>query len=300
MIMTALLALIKRNIKLFFKDKGLFFAAMIVPMILLLLYATFLAGIYDDTFRAAFPEGIAVDEALVGGTVAGQMFASVLAVCSVTVAFCSNVVMVQDRYTGVRKDLTATPVKKSVLAVAYYVAAFAVTLIINFVAFGASLIYVACVGWYLSFADAVFIMLDVVLLSLFGTALSSVIHAFLSTHGQVSAVSTVVSAGYGFLCGAYMPLSQFAVGLRNTLMFFPGTYGTSLVKNHALRGVFEEMLRLGFPPEAVDGIKKSVDCSPEFFGQTVPLPVEVAVLAGAVALLLGAYVLINVLRKNRA
>ena len=34
--------LIRRNIKLFFKDKGLFFAALVTPLILLLLFVTFL------------------------------------------------------------------------------------------------------------------------------------------------------------------------------------------------------------------------------------------------------------------
>ena len=33
-------ALMKRNVKLFFKDKGTFFTSLITPMILLVLYAT--------------------------------------------------------------------------------------------------------------------------------------------------------------------------------------------------------------------------------------------------------------------
>ena len=40
-----ILTLTKRNIKLFFKDKGMFFTSLITPVILLVLYATFLAGI---------------------------------------------------------------------------------------------------------------------------------------------------------------------------------------------------------------------------------------------------------------
>ena len=38
-------ALIKRNVKMFFKDKGTFFTALITPMILLVLYATFLNNV---------------------------------------------------------------------------------------------------------------------------------------------------------------------------------------------------------------------------------------------------------------
>ena len=38
--MTQTMALIRRNTKLFFKDKGMLFTAMITPCILLVLYAT--------------------------------------------------------------------------------------------------------------------------------------------------------------------------------------------------------------------------------------------------------------------
>ena len=54
--MNTSLILIKRNIKLFFKDKGMFFTALITPMILLVLYATFLGNVYHDTFTSNLPD----------------------------------------------------------------------------------------------------------------------------------------------------------------------------------------------------------------------------------------------------
>ena len=44
------LMLTKRNIKLFFKDKGMFFTALVNPIILLGLYAIFLGDVYRDAF----------------------------------------------------------------------------------------------------------------------------------------------------------------------------------------------------------------------------------------------------------
>ena len=40
--MKTIAALIKRNVKMYFKDKGMFFSSLITPVILLVLYATFL------------------------------------------------------------------------------------------------------------------------------------------------------------------------------------------------------------------------------------------------------------------
>ena len=109
--MRTLGVLIKRNIKLFFKDKGMFFTSLITPMILLVLYVTFLENVYVDSIRSALPEGIELSEKLVSGFAGGQLISSILAVSCVTVAFCSNMLMVQDKANGSIGDFRVTPVK---------------------------------------------------------------------------------------------------------------------------------------------------------------------------------------------
>lgn len=295
--MKTFLALTKRHIKVFFKDKGLFFSSLITPIILLILYATFLAKVYKDSFIQSCQ--IPIDEKIIDGTVAAQLFSSLLAVSCVTVAFCSNLIMIQDKVNGVRSDFIVSPAKKSSMALSYFTASLLSTLIVSFTATIACFIYILIKGcWYMSFADVMLIIADVVLLTTFGTALSSIVNVFLTTNGQASAVGTIVSAGYGFLCGAYMPISSFGSGLQNVLMFFPGTYGTSLIRNHALKGVFAEMESVGFPPETMNGIKASIDCRLSFFGTNVEQWVMYLVLIGSVVLLIGIYVLLNVLKRN--
>lgn len=291
--MTGLFSMFSRDCKLFFKDKAMFFTSLITPLILLVLYATFLANVYKDSFMSAMPEGFKVSEKLIDATVGGELFSSLLAVCCVTVAFCSNMLMVSDKVTGARKDFDVTPVKNSTLALGYYSAAAFSTLIICVLASAACFAYLAAVGWYLTVSDVLCLLLDIVLLVLFGTALSSVINFFLSTQGQISAVGTIVSAGYGFICGAYMPISQFSKGLQRVISFLPGTYGTSLIRNHALRGVFEEMAATGFPKEVVEGIKDSIDCNLYFFDNKVELSAMYAIVAVSAAALIGIYILIN-------
>ncbi len=295
--MSALHALVKRNTKLFFKDKGMFFTSLITPVILLVLYGSFLGGVYEDTFRGVLEGfGAPVSDRLLGGCVGGELASSLLAVCCVTVAFCSNMLMVQDKVSGARHDLTITPVRSGTLALGYYIATLLSTLLVCYVATGVCLLYLSKVGWYLTGGDVLCLLLDVLLLVLFGTALSSIINHFLSSQGQISAVGTIVSAGYGFLCGAYMPISQFSEGLQKLISFLPGTYGTSLLRNHALRGVFGEMEAQGFPAEAVETIRDAVDCNLYFFGDRVEPGAMYAVLGGAVVVLIAVYVLLNVLR----
>ena len=128
--------LIKRNVKLFFKDKGMFFTSLITPAILLVLYAAFLGNIYRDNFTAALTESFSVSSGIVEGLVGSQLISSILSVSCVTVAFCSNFLMVQDKANGTIRDFRISPVKSGVLSIGYYAATLFSTLIICFAAMG--------------------------------------------------------------------------------------------------------------------------------------------------------------------
>ena len=298
--MTKLIALTKRNTKLYFKDKGMFISSLITPMILLVLYATFLKKIYDDSFRSALEAaGASISDSVLNGCVGGQLIASLLAVSCVTVAFCSNLLMIKDKTGGARHDLTIAPVRFGTLGLSYYLSTLASTLIISLSATAVCLLYLARVGWYMTAADIALMVLDVFLMTMFGTALSSCINFFLSTDGQASAVGTIVSAGYGFICGAYMPISNFGDGLQKVLSFLPGTYGTSLLRNHAMHGVFEEMRNQGFPDAVVESIRDSVDCNLYFFGTKVETGTMYLILCASTLLLIGIYVAFNIVAGRR-
>lgn len=291
--MSASFILIKRNMKLFFKDKGMFFTSLVTPVILLVLYVSFLGNAYREGFTSDSPDTFRLSENIVEGLVGGQLISSILAVSCVTVAFCSNILMVQDKANGTIRDLRMSPVKSAALSVSYYIAALTSTLIICFTATGICLVYVAVVGWYMSPADVFFLFLDILLLVLFGTALSSIIHFFLSTQGQISAVSTIISAGYGFICGAYMPLSSFSEGLQKIVSFLPGTYGTALIRNHAMQGVFGEMQNHNVPASIIEELKNSLDCNLYFSGNRVSTSTMYMILSITIIVLIGIYVFLN-------
>lgn len=286
--------LTRRNIKLFFKDKGMFFTSLITPAILLVLYVTFLGNVYRDSLCSSLPEGLSISNSLIDGLVCGELVSSLLAVSCVTVAFCSNFLMVQDKANGVINDLLVSPVRPSTLSLSYYFANLMTTLAVCFVATAICLVYTAFVGWYMTPGDMFLLLLDVVIIVLFGSALSSVVNFFLSTQGQISAVGTVISSGYGFICGAYMPLSSFSEGLRHVVSFLPGTYGTSLVRLHAMRGAIGEMEKEGLPSEVASGIMRSLDCNVSFFDHLVSESGAYIIICASTLLLLGVYILLNI------
>lgn len=296
--MKEITALVSRNRKLFFKDKGMLFSSMITPAILIVLYATFLANVYKDSFVSATKDMIDLSDKIINGTVAAQLAAALLAVSCVTVTFCVNLTMVQDRASGARKDFDVSPVSKTKIYIGYFLSTVLNSLMVNGTALALCLLYILKMGWYMNASDVIFIILDMILLVLFGSTLSSIVSYPLKTQGQLSAVGTIVSAGYGFVCGAYMPISNFSSGLQKALSYLPGTYGTSLVKNHMLNGVYKEMADIGMPSEAVTVIRNTLDCNLVFRGHVVGVSQMYLIMAGSIVVFGAAYLLIIMIRER--
>lgn len=296
--MKEITALVSRNRKLFFKDKGMLFSSMITPVILIVLYATFLANVYKDSFVSATKDMIDLSDKIINGTVAAQLAAALLAVSCVTVTFCVNLTMVQDRASGARKDFDVSPVSKTKIYIGYFLSTVLNSLMVNGTALALCLLYILKMGWYMSVSDVIFVIMDMILLVLFGSTLSSIVSYPLKTQGQLSAVGTIVSAGYGFVCGAYMPISNFSSGLQKALSYLPGTYGTSLVKNHMLNGVYKEMADTGLPSEAVTVIRNTLDCNPVFRGHVVGVPQMYLIMVGSIVVFGAAYLLIIMIRER--
>ena len=292
--MKTLQALTMRNIRMYFKDKGMFFTSLITPLILLVLYSTFLKNIFDQTFADAFASaGMQVSEKLIHGCSGGQMVSSLLSVSCVTVVFCCNLLMVQDRANGTDRDLKISPVSSGTIALSYFLAAFISSWLICLCAEMFCMIYLYFTGWYMSAMDIVLVTADVTLLVLFGTSLSSLCSAPLKTQGQASALGTIISAGYGFICGAYMPISQFSKGIRDVVTLLPGTYGTSLIRNRIMHGVFLEMENMHVPEAMINGLKDSIYVNLYFNSMAVSTSTMVVIVAAAIVILLAGYMVVR-------
>ena len=79
-----------------------------------------------------------------------------------------------------------------------------------------------------------------------------------------------------------MPISNFGSGLQKVLSYLPSTYGTSLLKNHMLRGIFEEMENNQLPEEMITAIRDTLDCNPKFHGSVVSVNQMVMLMVGCV------------------
>ena len=270
----------------------MFFVSLMAPLILLLLFVLFLRTIYLDSFTNSLPSAFVfarqnVPDAFVGGWIV----ASLMSVSCITVSLGAGVVIVQDKISGAINDIKASPVKKTTIAFAYFLATFVSASIIVFSLLILGFIYLAFTGWFLSFVDVLLIILNTVLLTLFGCGLSTLINMFIKSEGGVTALSALSSSVYGFICGAYMPLAQFGSAFSNIFGFNPGLYSSIIFKNLFTRGAINKMSTL--PIEAISGIKDAFDLHFYFFGKNISLISSWFIISGAVIALVCVIILIS-------
>ena len=284
-----------RNIKLYFKDKMTFLVSLITPLILLVLFIAFLKSTYEDSILSII-QGFDLDQSLIDALTGGWLFSSVLATSCMTVAFCSGM-MVIDKINRANIDFMVSPVKKSTLQLSYVLANLFSTFIITFVLLIVGLIYLACVGFYITFVDILLIVFGIIITSLFGTILANIIWTFTHSQGVVSGVCTLVSALYGFICGAYMPINTMGQGMQYFVSLLPGTYATVLFRQGFLNSVLNRM-RETLPQGMINGIASGFDVKMSFFGHDVSTLALILVISISTIVLLGVFLFINKFKKK--
>lgn len=284
-----------RNIKLYFKDKMTFLVSLITPLILLVLFIAFLKSTYEDSILSII-KGFDLDQSLIDAFTGGWLFSSVLATSCITIAFCSGM-MVIDKINRANIDFMVSPVKKSKLQLSYVLANLFSTFIITFVLLIVGLIYLACVGFYITFVDILLIVFGIIITSLFGTILANIIWTFTHSQGVVSGVCTLVSALYGFICGAYMPIRTMGQGMQYFVSLLPGTYATILFRQGFLNSVLNRM-RETLPQGMINGIASGFDVKMSFFGHDVSTLALILVISISTIVLLGVFLFINKFKKK--
>ena len=297
--LTDLRYLTMRNMKVFLKDRSSLLCSLITPFVLVFLYVTFLNNVYEESLMGVLKQfGILeIPSNILHGFSAGWLMSSIMATTCVTLTFCSNTIVVSDKISGAINDIQAAPVNRLVISFAYFAANCISTLAVCSIALALGFIYIAIVGWFLSFGDVILILCATVLLTLFGSLFASILMTFITNQGGITACSVIVSALYGFICGAYMPISSFGQGLANILYCLPGTYGTMTLRHYFTSGALDalqnnlasQLNSAELAEQALSGIKQGFDIQIKAFDNTVSISSAFLIVGLSVVVLAAVY-----------
>ena len=237
------LGLTKRNMLVFFTDKGTLFFSMLTPMIILLLYILFL----KNSLLSSLQDAATGLENLVAAKdmaqfVNGLLLTGIISSALITIPYNALEIIVRDREDRVDLDMLSTPVKRFEIILSYFcaavISAFMQTMVVLAVGIG---ILSMSGDMYLSAADIVKLVGAVFLGTVSSTSVFMVVMMFFKSMGTCGAFMGIISAVSGFVIGAYMPLSEFNKSIQNVCNLVPATGITVLIRNYLTGGILRHM-----------------------------------------------------------
>lgn len=275
------IALTKRHFLVFIKNAPTVLFTLMVPMVILVVYALFLRPMELNQIKPLLPEQLIAnteDVRKVYGLVDTWMFSGVLAVSCITVSLNTCCIQVQDKEKGVSKDFISSPIRSSSIMLSYFFFNMLVTFAVNLIVYFICLIYLVCYGAFLITASDFFAIIGIILFSTISASLITFfICSFIKNESVLSAMLAIFSAAIGFLIGAYLPSSMLPKGITFLTTFFPGTYSAGLFRNYFMSSQvsqLEDLLNSKYASyganEIIENIKSSFSFNLNFFGEDVP------------------------------
>ena len=237
------MGLTKRNMLVFFTDKGTLFFSMLTPMIILLLYILFLKNSLLSSLKdAATGLGNLIAAKDMDQFVNGLLLTGIISSALITIPYNALEIIVRDREDRVDLDMLSTPVKRFEIILSYFCAAVASAFMQTMVVLAVGIGILSMSGdMYLTAADIVKLVGAVFLGTVSSTSVCMIVMMFFKSMGPCGAFMGILSAISGFVIGAYMPLSQFNKSIQNVCNLVPCTGITVLIRNYLTGGILRHM-----------------------------------------------------------
>ena len=213
-----MLALLKRNFTLYFRNRSGVFFSLLGALISFLLYIIFLQKNLADAWSQLPDNTSLLNNWLMGGT---------LAVTGITTSFTALTQIVQDREHQVDQDLVLTDLGSWSLQVSYLISSTVISFVMQLFMF-------VVMSLYFQESPVLSHLAEVALIMLLSSVLSSLVNAILIHRFQsvdsLGKLATIVGTASGFLVGTYVPLGVLPNFAQLLMKCTPATYIASLYR----------------------------------------------------------------------
>ena len=213
-----MLALLKRNFILYFRNRSGVFFSLLGALISFLLYIIFLQKNLTDAWTQLPENTKLLNNWLMGGT---------LAVTGITTSFTALTQMVQDRENQVDQDLFLTDLGSWGLQVSYLISSIIISFVMQVFMF-------AVMSLYFRESPVISYLPEITLIMLLSSLLSSVVNILLIYRFQsvdsLGKLATIVGTASGFLVGTYIPIGVLPDFAQIIMKCTPATYIASLYR----------------------------------------------------------------------
>ena len=232
--------LIRRNLRVFWRDRLTVFFTILGPLIVFVLFGVFLRKQTAQLIQSGVPGSSDADAY---GMCDAWVFASVVSLSCFTGSLGMLMAFVDDRTTGRFSDYLVTPVKRPQLAISYVIS----TLIVSFAI--SSIFLVFSQLWALGFSDALMSPVQIlqglaaIFLSCFiFSAMNMFIVTFLGSQGAMGGYSITMGTAMGFVAYCFVTPQGLAAWVNNSLALLPFAETASLIRHPMMRPATDRII----------------------------------------------------------
>ena len=226
-----MLALLKRNFLLYFRNRSGVFFSLLGALISFILYIIFLQKNLTDAWAQLPNSGPVLNNWLMSGT---------LAVTGITTSLAALTQLVKDREHQVDQDLYLSDQGKWRLPFSYLTSA----IIISF--FMQVLMYVLMCSYFRE-VPKLYILPELLLIMMLSSLLSSLVNAifvyFFQSVDSLGKFATIVGTASGFLVGTYVPLGILPDFAQLLMKCTPATYIAALYRQVLMKETLSETFK---------------------------------------------------------
>lgn len=303
--MAAFTELVKRNMRIYLRDKGAVFFSLLAMLIVILLMVLFLGDMnisaITDMLGKLPNRDKEQDEKNAELLVLQWTLAGVISINAVSVTLSVLTAMIRDKNNGTLQSIYTSPVSRLSIALSYICAAWICSIIICTLTLVLSEIYCVYMGAAAFSAVQHLKLFGMICVNSFTYAcIMYFLAAIVKSEGAWSGLGTIIGTLVGFLGGIYLPIGSLADGISNVLKCTPILYGTVMFR----RIMTEQAGDVCFenaPAEMQDTYNEVMGVSLEAFGYDVNIAGCLAILAvcGGAFLLIGGFATKFISRKDR-
>lgn len=218
-----MLALIKRNIKIYLRNRGAWLASLLTVFIIIGLYALFLG----DQLSRGF-EGIGLEEPRL--LTDSWIMAGIISIMPLSISL-GAVSIVNDRSKGLVKDFYCSPISRSKITLGYILSLAIISFLITVIGFALGAIYITANGGeLLSLTDMLRVLGIIAIDDLATTSIVMFIAMFITSESAYSAICTVIGTISGFITGIYIPVGALPEGVAAAVKCFPISHAGSMLR----------------------------------------------------------------------
>lgn len=252
--MKTLWILTKRNMLMYIKDRISVFFSLLSALIIIGLYAVFLA----DTNIKSVQAIVHADRGAIANLINAWVMAGIIIVNTVTVTLGVLGNMIEDEVEHRLPSFLVSPVSRWKLTLGYILSAFIIGNLLCLVTFILSEIYIVFTGGTLLTWVQMLKVLGITFLSVFSsTCLVFFIVSLIRSRSAFTTICTIVGTLIGFIAGIYLPIGILPTAVQNFIKCIPFFYGASLMRDVFMTGPMAIIFK-GTSPSIISGYLESM------------------------------------------